>query len=84
MKYSRYDLIEFDDGSEYMVVDSLVRNDDTYVFLINPDDEMDAFIVKEEKDGLKRLPKGNEYDLISMEILKRNKDEVDKILEGIE
>lgn len=88
MTYSKYDMIEFDDNTEYMVIDTLNKNYNTYVLLINPDDEKDSFIVKEEKDEkgtyLTRLPKGTEYDLVAMEILKNNKEEVNKLLEGLE
>lgn len=88
MTYSKYDMVEFDDDTEYMVIDSLNRNYNTYVLLVNPDDEKDSFIVKEEKDEegtyLTRLPKGNEYDLVAMEILKNNKEEIDKLLAGLE
>ena len=38
----------------------------------------------EEGTYLTRLPKGNEYDIVSMEILKNNKDEIDRILQGLE
>jgi hypothetical protein len=89
MKYSKYDMVEFDDGTEYMVIDTLEKNGYTYVLLINPDDEKESFIAKEDKDELgtylTRLPQeDNEYQLIAMEILKNNKEEMEQILEGLE
>lgn len=88
MNYSKYDTVEFDDGTEYMVIDTLNKNNYTYVLLINPNDKEESFIAKEEKDEfgsyLTRLPQDNEYKLVAMEMLKNNKEEVEKILEGLE
>ncbi len=89
MKYSKYDIVEFDDGTEYMVIDTLQKNDYTYVLLVNPDDEKESFIAKEDKDELgtylTRLPQeNNEYQIVAMEILKNNKEEMKNILGEIE
>ncbi len=80
MNYQKYDTVELDGNKEYLVVDSFNYNGSKYVYLVNPNDAKDIMLTKESVvDGnsyLTEVTNQEEHKRVSLEIVKRNKDDL--------
>jgi len=84
MAYERFDEITLDDNKTYIVVDSVIYNDITYVYLTNESDDNKYLIVKVILENDKIYfddVSDEEFKIISDIIREKNKDLIEDILE---
>lgn len=77
------DLITIEDGKKYLVVDSFTFKNKKYLYLISDDGDSNTLIVSYVDNYIEKLDSKEEYDDVLKELINRNKDEIDKLMEGV-
>ncbi len=77
------DLITVESGEKYLVVDSFDFKDKHYLYLISDDGKNSTLIVRYIDNCIEKLDSQEEYDAVLKELISRNKDEIDKLMEGV-
>jgi hypothetical protein len=81
MKYEIGDLITLEDGVKYLIVDLFNFNNNTYMYVISDDGKNETTIYKVIDDYLTKLDNKDEFDKVLAELINRNRDEINKIIE---
>lgn len=87
MEYNIDDIITLNNNEKYIVVDKIIIETNTYLFLINEDDNKNNIaIVKEElKDGvayLNNIEDEQEFERVIKYLALNHKDELLKLMEN--
>ena len=84
MEYEKYDVLEFDNGKKYIVVDTVNFKNHLYLYLANEDESRDYIIVKEELVNGEKLYNQvfdkDEFLNIAKLIAEKNKDLIEELL----
>ena len=81
--FEKGDEITLDNGSKYIVSDSFELNNKNYLHLISLKNKNNLIIVENNNGILNEIEDENEYKSVFNELVIRNKDEIEKYLEGI-
>lgn len=80
-KYEIGDLITLEDGIKYLIVDLFTLDSNTYMYVISDDGKNETVIYKLVDDYLTKLDNKDEFDKVLAELINRNRDEINKIIE---
>lgn len=87
MEYEKYDILEFDNGKKYIVVDTVNFRNHLYLYLANESVSRDYVIVKEEiVNGEKiynQVFDKEEFLNIAKLIAEKNKDLINELLNEV-
>lgn len=81
MKYEIGNEITLEDSKSYIIIDSFEFNNSKYLYLFN-EESKEAFLVKIINDTLYQIEDDNEFNNVLNELVNKNKDKIDKLLEG--
>lgn len=76
------DYITLENNNDYAVVDTLVVDNNKYLFLVNEQDEKDVtvrkVITKDNKEYLNKLDSNEEFEKIMTEFLNKHQGEINE------
>jgi hypothetical protein len=73
--------ITLDDNSKYIIVDSFLKNNKNYIYMISEDDGKTTMIVEHRDGEIVELDDQNELDMVYKELIERNKEEIERYIE---
>lgn len=85
MNYERFDVVELD-GGEYIILNIITYKDNTYLYLINNDENKDDVLVVKvvENDGVVEyvsIENDTEFEYVINKLMVNNKDILEEYVE---
>ena len=82
--FGKDDELTLDDGRKYIVFDSFDLNNKNYLYLVSLEENMGVAIVENNNGMLNEVENEEEYYLVLNELIRRNKDGIEKYMEEID